>query len=104
MRVKAFPLVLVVLLGILSPLEVIASQVTGTVEAVDTSARPPTFVLKTTIAGGKDLIVGCRLDDQTLISVRGRAAKLEQFRAGSRAHLIYLRAEDGLVCRNISKK
>jgi len=108
MIIKSVAISFVALLGILIPLERAMAgglvKVAGSVEAVDVSARPQTFVIKTTTAGRKELIVGCRLDDKTVVRAGRHAGKLENFRAGDRAQLIYLRVDDGLVCRKISKK
>jgi hypothetical protein len=79
-------------------------KVAGEVEAVDASASPQTLVVKTTTFDGKELIVGCRLDNKTMIEVSRRPAVLTDVHAGDRVVLVYLRVDDGLVCRRIEKK
>lgn len=80
-----------------------SAKVSGKVEAVDSSARPQTFVIKTSEAKGKDLIVGCRLDENTVIKRGRKKGKLEDFKPGERVDLTYERVEDGLICQKIEK-
>ena len=79
-------------------------KVAGEVEAVDASASPQTLVVKSKTFDGKELIVGCRLDDKTQIEVSRRPAMLTDLQAGDRVVLVYLRVDDGLICRKIEKK
>jgi len=79
-------------------------KISGKVEAVDTSASPQTLVVKSTGAKGRELTVGCRIEDKTIIKAGGHSAKLTNLRAGDRVQLTYLRVEDGLICLRIEKK
>lgn len=80
------------------------ARVIGTVQAIDAAARPQTIVIKTTTAGGKILIVGCRLDQKTQIRVGRQAAALEEIQPGDRVEMFYQRVEDGLVAQKIEKR
>jgi hypothetical protein len=79
-------------------------KVAGEVEAVDAAASPQTLVVKSTTFDGKELVVGCRLDDKTVVEVARRPAALTDIQSGDRVVLVYLRVEDGLICRKIEKK
>ncbi|HUJ79866.1 MAG TPA: hypothetical protein VLY45_06085 [Nitrospiria bacterium] len=81
----------------------VTRTVVGTVTAVNTMDRPEVLVVKTPTAKGKDLTVGCRLDEKTVVMVGHRSAQLGDLQVGDRVHLTYSRVEDGLVCRTIVK-
>jgi|GEM_PF-3395937 len=76
-------------------------EVSGIIEAVDASARPQTIVVTATTVGRRKLVVGCRVDDKTVIRASHRSEALAGLHAGDRVRLTYLRAEDGLVCRKV---
>ena len=83
MKVKFYVPVLMMLFTILMPLGYALAEspvkISGKVEAIDPSANPKTLVMKSPGPGGKELTVGCRLDDKTVIRARGSAATLEDF-------------------------
>ena len=81
-----------------------SAKILGKVEAIDSTDLPQTFVVKTNEAKGKELIVGCRLDQNTIIKRGRKKGKLEDFKSGERVSLTYERVEDGLVCQTIEKK
>ncbi len=79
-------------------------KVSGKIVAIEAAAQPPTIVVKTTIASGKPLIMGYRLDAGTKIRIGQRSASLAEIHTGDRVGLTYERVEDGLVARLIEKK
>jgi hypothetical protein len=108
MRVREIGILLAILMCALAVPDLAVSQqtriVTGEVMAIDTAAEPQTIVVKTTTADGRRLIVGCRLDANTVIRIGRRSANLDELRMGDRVRLTYLRVEDGLVARVIEKR
>jgi len=108
MKITSIAIVLVALLSILALWDRAFAGgpvlITGTVTATNTTTPPEILVVKTVIAKGKDLIVGCRLDEKTVIKVGHRPAKLDDLQVGDRVNLTYSRVEDGLVCHTIVKR
>jgi hypothetical protein len=107
-KMTSFTIVSVVLLGSLAVAEVALARspikVVGTVTGVNLTVPPQILVVKTPLANGRTLIVGCRLNHTTVIKVGDRPEKLDEFHVGDRVHLTYNRVEDGLVCDTIAKR
>lgn len=108
MKIKSRLVLLIMLLSALMPwshaMADMPVKIDGKVEAVDTSASPRTLVMKSAGPKGRELTVGCRLEDKTIIKAGNRDVKLNDLRMGDRVQLTYLRVEDGLICQKIEKK
>ena len=98
MRVKSNVVFLIILFSTLMPWCHATAGGPVKVEAVNTSATPKILVVKTTGAKGRELTVGCRIENKTIIKVGKHPAKLKNFRSGNRVQLTYLRVMDSSRC------
>ena len=79
-------------------------MVTGKVSAIDKNSNPQTIVVSAYGAHRRKLTVGCRMEQDTVIRIGNRRAKLEELHSGDRVRLNYERVDDGLICEKIGKK
>jgi hypothetical protein len=78
--------------------------VQGEVVAVNVKDSPNVVVIRVTMAGNKELIVGAIVEPSTAISRGAQHVRLEDLKVGESVVVTYLKRPDGLVAHSIQAR
>ena len=73
----------------------------GEVLAVNVKDSPQIVMMKVLVRGGKEMIVGALVEDETRISRKGQVVTLDQVSEGDTIVLKYEKTKEGVLARTI---